>query len=101
MPQAADIIVTEDSFADIVRAAMWGRNVYDSVQKFLQFQITVNIAAVTVAVVGAAIITKSPLTGPSIHVLVSAAPASCLMLSNSIAALRSVRGVKSSLEHMA
>lgn len=60
--EAADIIVTDDNFASIVKAAMWGRNVYDSVQKFLQFQITVNIAAVTVAVVGAAIITESPLT---------------------------------------
>lgn len=60
--EAADIIVTDDNFASIVKAAMWGRNVYDSVQKFLQFQITVNIAACTVAVVGASIITESPLT---------------------------------------
>jgi magnesium-transporting ATPase (P-type) len=60
--EAADIIVTDDNFASIVKAAMWGRNVYDSVQKFLQFQITVNIAACTVAVVGASIITESPLS---------------------------------------
>ena len=60
--EAADIIVTDDDFASIVKAVMWGRNVYDSVQKFLQFQITVNVAACTVAVVGAAIITESPLT---------------------------------------
>lgn len=60
--EAADIIVTDDNFASIVKAVKWGRNVYDSVQKFLQFQITVNIAACTVTVIGAAIISQSPLT---------------------------------------
>ena len=60
--EAADIIITDDNFASIVRAVMWGRNVYDSVQKFLQFQLCVNICAITLAVVGAAVISKSPLT---------------------------------------
>merc|ERR1712232_73208 len=41
---AADIILLDDNFASIVTAAKWGRNVYDSIQKFLQFQLTVNIA---------------------------------------------------------
>ena len=49
---AADIILLDDNFASIVTAAKWGRNVYDSVCKFLQFQLTVNIAAISVAVVG-------------------------------------------------
>lgn len=60
--EAADIIVTDDNFASIVAAAKWGRNVYDSVQKFLQFQLTVNVAACTIAVIGAAVISQSPLT---------------------------------------
>jgi magnesium-transporting ATPase (P-type) len=60
--EAADIIVTDDNFASIVAAAKWGRNVYDSVQKFLQFQLTVNVAACTIAVIGAAVISESPLT---------------------------------------
>ena len=34
---ACDIILMDDNFASIVKAVMWGRNVYDSVQKFLQF----------------------------------------------------------------
>lgn len=34
---AADIIVLDDNFASIVKAVMWGRNVYDNIRKFLQF----------------------------------------------------------------
>lgn len=40
---------------------MWGRNVYDSIAKFLQFQLTVNVVAVVVAFVGACAINDSPL----------------------------------------
>merc|ERR1740139_777945 len=49
---AADIISLDDNFASIVTAAKWGRNIYASIQKFLQFQLTVNIAAVVIALVG-------------------------------------------------
>eukprot|EP00591_Stephanopyxis_turris_P012974 CAMPEP_0195528096 /NCGR_PEP_ID=MMETSP0794_2-20130614/30084_1 /TAXON_ID=515487 /ORGANISM="Stephanopyxis turris, Strain CCMP 815" /LENGTH=1188 /DNA_ID=CAMNT_0040659157 /DNA_START=69 /DNA_END=3632 /DNA_ORIENTATION=+ len=58
---AADIILLDDNFASIVTAAKWGRNVYASIQKFLQFQLTVNIAAVTIALTGAFYVQKSPL----------------------------------------
>lgn len=58
---AADIILLDDNFASIVTAAKWGRNVYASVQKFLQFQLTVNIAAVTIALVGASAFQSTPL----------------------------------------
>ncbi|VDL63676.1 unnamed protein product [Nippostrongylus brasiliensis] len=40
---------------------MWGRNVYDSIAKFLQFQLTVNVVAVTIAFIGACAISDSPL----------------------------------------
>ncbi|KAB0389626.1 hypothetical protein E2I00_013057, partial [Balaenoptera physalus] len=40
--EASDIILTDDNFSSIVKAVMWGRNVYDSISKFLQFQLTVN-----------------------------------------------------------
>ena len=40
---------------------MWGRNVYDSISKFLQFQLTVNVVAVTIAFIGACAISDSPL----------------------------------------
>ena len=51
--EASDIILTDDNFTSIVKAVMWGRNVYDSIAKFLQFQLTVNIVAVIVAFLGA------------------------------------------------
>ncbi|KAL6063492.1 plasma membrane calcium [Balamuthia mandrillaris] len=51
--EASDIIIMDDNFKSIVAAVMWGRNVYDSIRKFLQFQLTVNVVAVTLAFVGA------------------------------------------------
>ncbi|PVH69428.1 calcium-translocating P-type ATPase [Cadophora sp. DSE1049] len=44
--EASDIVLMDDNFTSIVKAVMWGRAVNDAVRKFLQFQITVNIAAV-------------------------------------------------------
>lgn len=58
---AADIILLDDNFASIVTAAKWGRNVYASIQKFLQFQLTVNVGAVVTALVGAFYRQVSPL----------------------------------------
>ncbi|KAL3312457.1 ATPase, Ca transporting, plasma membrane [Cichlidogyrus casuarinus] len=57
--EASDIILTDDNFSSIVKAVMWGRNVYDSISKFLQFQLTVNVVAVIVAFIGSCLITVS------------------------------------------
>lgn len=54
--EASDIILTDDNFRSIVKAVMWGRNVYDSISKFLQFQLTVNLVAIVVAFVGACVV---------------------------------------------
>lgn len=59
---AADIILLDDDFASIVTACLWGRNVYDCISKFLQFQLTVNVVAVCFACVGAFSYAKSSLT---------------------------------------
>ncbi|KAK5867187.1 hypothetical protein PBY51_011701 [Eleginops maclovinus] len=59
--EASDIILTDDNFSSIVQAVKWGRNVYDSISKFLQFQLTVNVVAVIVAFTGACITQDSPL----------------------------------------
>ncbi|KAK7867411.1 hypothetical protein R5R35_003839 [Gryllus longicercus] len=59
--EASDIILTDDNFTSIVKAVMWGRNVYDSIAKFLQFQLTVNVVAVIVAFIGACAVQDSPL----------------------------------------
>merc|ERR1719233_1551312 len=59
--EASDIIITDDNFSSIVSAVLWGRNVYDSISKFLQFQLTVNIVAIIIAFVGACVTNVSPL----------------------------------------
>ena len=53
--EASDIILTDDNFASIVKACMWGRNIYDNICKFLQFQLTVNVSALIVSLVVAAV----------------------------------------------
>ena len=54
--EASDIILLDDNFASIVKAVMWGRHVYDCIAKFLQFQLTVNVVAVTLALLAAFIV---------------------------------------------
>lgn len=51
--EASDIILMDDNFASLVKAVVWGRCVYDSIRKFLQFQLTVNISAVIITFVTA------------------------------------------------
>jgi Ca2+ transporting ATPase len=58
---AADIVLMDDNFKSIVHAVKWGRNVYDSVSKFLQFQLTVTVTAITHSVVGAIVLEETPL----------------------------------------
>jgi magnesium-transporting ATPase (P-type) len=60
--EASDIIILDDNFVSIVRSCMWGRNVYDNVRKFLQFQLTVNVVALVTAFVGAVSRYGTPLT---------------------------------------
>eukprot|EP00054_Salpingoeca_dolichothecata_P015910 m.92418 g.92418 ORF g.92418 m.92418 type:complete len:1299 (-) comp21718_c0_seq1:367-4263(-) len=59
--EASDIIIMDDNFTSIVKAVSWGRNVYDSISKFLVFQLTVNVVAVSVAFIGACALKESPL----------------------------------------
>lgn len=59
---AAGIILLDDNFASIVTAMKWGRNIFDCIRKFLQFQVTVNIVAVFMAFLGGVVIKESPLT---------------------------------------
>ena len=50
---ASDIVILDDKFSSIVRAISWGRTVYDNIRKFLQFQLTINIVALTLVFIGA------------------------------------------------
>ncbi len=58
---ACDIVLLDDNFASIVTAAKWGRNVFASICKFLQFQLTVNIVALTLAIIGSFVYQESPI----------------------------------------
>lgn len=60
--QAASIILLDDNFSSIVKAVMWGRNIYDCIRKFLQFQLTVNLVGVGITLFGAATIKTQILT---------------------------------------
>lgn len=59
--EASGIILLDDNFKSIVTAMKWGRNIFDSIRKFLQFQLTVNMCALVMAFSGAAILKESPL----------------------------------------
>lgn len=60
--RASDIVVVDDDITSIMRAIMWGRNVYDNVRKFLQFQLAVAFVVTVTAFVGAASKYGMPLT---------------------------------------
>uniref|UniRef100_K3WT85 P-type Cu(+) transporter n=1 Tax=Globisporangium ultimum (strain ATCC 200006 / CBS 805.95 / DAOM BR144) TaxID=431595 RepID=K3WT85_GLOUD len=64
--EASDIILMDDNFHSIVNAIKWGRNVYDSIAKFLQFQLTVIAVACTLACLGGIVLEQSPITAVQI-----------------------------------
>ena len=59
---AADIIILDDNFNSIVHAIKWGRNIFDNIRKFIQFQLSVNFSAVFLVFVAACIGSESPIT---------------------------------------
>ena len=59
---ASDMIIQDNSFSTIANAVMWGRSLYKNIQRFLLFQLTVNVAACFIVLFGAFLGTESPLT---------------------------------------
>lgn len=59
---ASDMIIQDNSFSTIASAVMWGRSLYRNIQRFLLFQLTVNVAACFLVLCGAFLGTESPLT---------------------------------------
>lgn len=57
--EAGDIILMDDSFEGIVQAVKWGRNIYDNIKRFLQFQLTVNAVALASTIVSAVILKEA------------------------------------------
>lgn len=60
--EASDITIVDNSFASIVRAVMWGRSLYRNIQRFILFQMTVNVAACLIVFFGNLMGMQSPLT---------------------------------------
>ena len=60
--EASDITIVDNSFTSIGRAVMWGRSLYQNIQRFILFQMTVNVAACLIVLAGAFMGTESPLT---------------------------------------
>lgn len=60
--EASDIILLDDSFASVVNAVQWGRSIYLNIQKFIQFQLTINVVALLTALTGPFIGIEFPLT---------------------------------------
>jgi Ca2+-transporting ATPase len=60
--EASKIVLLDDSFATIVKAVQWGRSLYENIQRFIQFQLTINVSALTIAFLGPFFGVKAPFT---------------------------------------
>lgn len=60
--EASDITIIDDSFASISQAVLWGRSLYQNIQRFILFQMTINVSACLIVLFGAFIGSDSPLT---------------------------------------
>jgi P-type Ca2+ transporter type 2C len=68
--EASDIVLLDDNFSSIVRAVHWGRALYENIQKFIQFQLTVNVSALATAFLSPLLnLLLVPLTHGRIHLL--------------------------------
>ena len=59
---ASDIVVLDDKFDSIVRAIVWGRNVFNSIRRFLQFQLTINLFLIFISIASSALFRQSLFT---------------------------------------
>jgi len=58
----SDMILVEDNFESVMKAVMWGRNVYQNVRRFIQFQVTVNLSTLLLVIMGSATKGSSPIS---------------------------------------
>jgi Ca2+-transporting ATPase len=60
--EASKIVLLDDSFATIVKAVQWGRSLYENIQRFIQFQLTINVSALAIAFLGPFLGVQPPFT---------------------------------------
>ena len=61
-PKASDIVLPDDSFGSIINAVIWGRSLYKNIQRFILFQLTINVAALGIVFLGSFLGVAMPLT---------------------------------------
>lgn len=64
--EASDIVLVDDNFASIVTGISWGRTLYENIQRFLQFQLSVNVVALACALIGPLVGVPLPFTVPQL-----------------------------------
>lgn len=92
--EASDVVLLDDSFATIVKAIEWGRNIYENFKRFISFQLTVNLASVIVVLVSILLGLKAPFTALQllwINIIMDGPPALTLGLEPNHAELMSRR----------
>lgn len=95
--EASDIVLLDDSFATIVKAIEWGRNIYENFKRFISFQLTVNLASVIVVFVSILAGLKTPFTALQllwINIIMDGPPALTLGLEPNYADLMSRKPTK-------
>jgi Ca2+-transporting ATPase len=60
--EASKIVLLDDAFSTIVKAVHWGRSLYENIQRFIQFQLTINVSALTIAFLGPFFGVRPPFT---------------------------------------
>lgn len=60
--KVSQLILTDDDFESVVRGMMWGRNIYQNIGRFLQFQLTVNVSVILLVIVGICFFGECPLS---------------------------------------
>jgi len=60
--EASKIVLLDDAFSTIVKAVHWGRSLYENIQRFIQFQLTINVSALTIAFLGPFFNIRPPFT---------------------------------------
>lgn len=60
--EVSDMILTDDDFEATLKGVMWGRNIYQNIGRFLQFQVTVNISVIFTVIFGSIWLVESPIS---------------------------------------
>src|SRR5207237_10608319 len=60
--EASKIVLLDDAFSTIVKAVNWGRSLYENIQRFIQFRLTINVSALTIAFLGPFFGVRAPFT---------------------------------------